>query len=501
MFMHLALFTFFIGLVIFIWGDRAAIVDTVMTICVICVLLYLGATILPLFTDSPFGTPISYLLRKVFFPPAAADPETQPHSRNDEDTRCLAWMMTQSTKTNVINSAAMAVSGLDGTDSQQKILHKGGIADIIAKSLASCTVEQHGRLVIRREDLDTASLLLFASLRLLPKVSTSPERGDTSYNLVELLKQFDHDKFIEIRKDFNIADFAAACWCLVAFRFLQVHYPLAETPSFFAAGLVNQLKIPERFAPCSSRLYTDMLRPSMEIAEFTTQDEPQLLSWAVKAMFAAWRSAGCPDIGEVGRSVLSRAAMAVQPDATSVLFPGGHFRFSNTRALPKCVEDIIAMGGTDLVARAAISGRDEIAVQAATAALAYIAKSDDGRKAIVDCKAIEQLAAAAISGQDEIAVQAAKTLALILKSDNGTQAIIDCKAIEQLAAAAISGQDEIAVQAAKALLALIAESYDGRKAIQAAKQLAAAALSQQDGIASQSQHHRVAQLAGNITQT
>jgi hypothetical protein len=251
-FMHVALFLFLIGVIVFIWGDGVAIVSPFVTISVACLLLYVVITFLPrIFADCPFRTPFSGILHK-YMDKIAAE-EQHKHSPVDLDAKCLTWLMACSTTTSVVRSAAMAVSGLDGTPSQQKILYENGSVEVVMEAIASCAVENQGFLTIRHDALDTASLLLFAAQRLLT-TNTSPAIPQLGLDkMTALLQRFDHDKFLDIRQNFDAGECAAALWCILAYRSLKLLLNIPPNRTYSTVDLVNRL--PTNLSPPPSRLH------------------------------------------------------------------------------------------------------------------------------------------------------------------------------------------------------------------------------------------------------
>ena len=310
-FIHLALFLFFIGLFISLWGDDAALVGTVFSISLTGLLLYLILTILPgFFPDCPFGTPLSFfVMRKAFDPSASID--DHPHSRSKLDTKCLTWLM-RSTSTTVVRSATMAISGLEGTGDQQAALHKSGALEAAMQGIESCSLKERKSFVIKHEDVDAASLFLFAALRLDPM-------GDRA--VIDLVNRFDLQQIVCLRNSFNAADLAAAMWCIAVFNFyLRIALPDTQASKTLASKFLLSVDI-DRWKridpPGSGRCYKDLLAPSIELASSTSPDNRDLFEWAVMAMFISWRCDGLSiSFDEAGISVIARAATMMHDDDT-----------------------------------------------------------------------------------------------------------------------------------------------------------------------------------------
>jgi hypothetical protein len=100
--MHIALFLFLIGVIVFIRGDGLAIVSTFASISVTSLLVYTIITFLPsIFKDCPYGTCAALHLRHFFldsFTTFRMEVRGEHvHSRNDLDAECLVLMITCST--------------------------------------------------------------------------------------------------------------------------------------------------------------------------------------------------------------------------------------------------------------------------------------------------------------------------------------------------------------------------------------------------------------------
>ena len=224
----------------------------------------------------------------------------------------------KSTNPSIARSSAMAISGLMGTTDQVEILASSGAFESVRKALEPCTIRERGLLLIKKDHLDEASLLLFTASRLLNSNSTIPPEAKA---LIGLLNQFNLQKIVSIGKylDLDTADFAAAMWCIVALNSLQHIFttapPTDPSAGQLASGFIAVVGIPDKFeVPVSGRYHKDLWSSTIQLASSTPQENCALFAWAVEAMFVCWRSPWLPvSMTQVPNSVISRAAATTIP--------------------------------------------------------------------------------------------------------------------------------------------------------------------------------------------
>jgi hypothetical protein len=310
--MHIALFLFFIGLLLFIWNDSPAIVAVVTPLCVIGLILYGVVTSLPSYiADFPFGTPFSPLLPKVVNE-EVEDREQESYSSSWLDAKSLAWLTTYSTSTSVVRAAAAAVSGLEGNQSQQTILYRSGFIHILANALLACTMKGTESLIIRYEHMKMASHLFFSAVRLLQdSISSTFEARE----LVKLLQKLDHDIFLDLRQNIDATNLADAMWCLVAFRQLR---PLLKSSNQLSSDILAHISL-ETVLSRSKDRNIEMLRPAVALAMSYMRDDIHSFVWAASTVVDCWEFEGRPHLGKVERYILSEAAiMTFQPDGSLI---------------------------------------------------------------------------------------------------------------------------------------------------------------------------------------
>ena len=225
----------------------------------------------------------------------------------------------KSTNPSIARSSAMAISGLMGTTDQVDVLARSGVFDAVRKAMEPCTIRERGLLLIKKDHLDEASLLLFTASRLLNSNSTIPPEATA---LIDLLNQFNLQKIVSIGKtlDLDTADFSAAMWCIVALNSLQHIFPTAPSAGQLASGFIAMVGIPDKFeVPVSGRYHKDLWSSTIQLASSTPRENPALFAWAVEAMFVCWRSTWLPvSMTQVPNSVISRAAATTIPGTGEV---------------------------------------------------------------------------------------------------------------------------------------------------------------------------------------
>ncbi|TDL24449.1 hypothetical protein BD410DRAFT_89336 [Rickenella mellea] len=363
--MHIALFLFFTGLFPFLWSTNTTVFTTIASISVLCLIFYGTITALPmLFADCPYQTPFSPLL------PVLRHKGTD--NKEHLDTQSLLWLMKHSSNSNSIRASTMAISGVHEMISVQMIIHDTQAMDVLANVLASCIAEQQGFLVIRRSDLDTASLVLLAATRLLKecvKFGMVPK-------FVSFIRRLDPSNFLDIRPNFDSADCSAALWCLVALRDLNriISHTHSQYPNRSSADLMSRLPVAFR-PPASSRVHTDMLPPLMKLVQTSANDDPQLFAWAAEAMIDTWRFEGCPGLGDSGNSVLSVAAIAIVRSSDSKTLD----RLCAVTKVESVVHDICSAGAVERLAEYVAVGSSEDTANLARDTLVGIVKNVKGR--------------------------------------------------------------------------------------------------------------------------
>ncbi|KAF7344923.1 Pheromone B alpha 1 receptor [Mycena venus] len=177
---HIAFFLFNAGLVILLFHDDQPIGYAIFALTGVIALLYIANSILSAYyPDSPFRTPISDLIRRLFIGSwqqnmFSAFP-TDEHARK---AQALSWLLTHSFDAGIINEAIRAVAGLPCTLSVQDELIRGSTVSIIS-TLLSAEVSKNP------SDMDLLSAYLYAMLRLIQAAPPDTESVKVIRTLVE----------------------------------------------------------------------------------------------------------------------------------------------------------------------------------------------------------------------------------------------------------------------------------------------------------------------------
>jgi len=178
---HIAFFLFSAGLVILLREDNLGISNIVLALVVVVAFLYVGSTLLPLFSlDCPFRTPVSSFISR-FVAKLIALSQDIPSS-DFLKSQALAWLLVNSADGKVIQESAQAIAGLPANVQVQDALYQSSVADVLVRGLSECNkVLRDGR------NSPLLSTYLYAILHL---VQTGPLNHDaaTINALVSLVK-------------------------------------------------------------------------------------------------------------------------------------------------------------------------------------------------------------------------------------------------------------------------------------------------------------------------
>ena len=195
---QMALFLFFIGLVILTLNDNFGIGLSVLVLILLATALYILTTILPWFSPAcPFQTTISDFIPGVAgkglykgsateqrppAPPSKPIFETfsagwkaivdflrQAHRKPEQpelEADMLAWVLTKSTKDDSIEEAVRAIAGAKSTIFLRDSLHRDGVSAVFCQRFSRCFKRVPG-LGVSVDDVSGAEAYIYAMLQLV----------------------------------------------------------------------------------------------------------------------------------------------------------------------------------------------------------------------------------------------------------------------------------------------------------------------------------------------
>jgi len=181
---HVAFFLFTIGLVILLFREDIAIGGVIIVLIFIITMLYFGSTIHPVYSpDSPFRTPVSSFIAWSFNRPRATSEASQPLNDDAFKAQALAWLLTESADSKVIQITVQAIAGLPLSPDIQNVLYHAHIANMLCEGLSECV-----QGLQYSETLGLFSAYLYAILHLVQ--AGPPQAGDnsTSATLLSLVE-------------------------------------------------------------------------------------------------------------------------------------------------------------------------------------------------------------------------------------------------------------------------------------------------------------------------
>ncbi|KAJ7342821.1 hypothetical protein DFH08DRAFT_235985 [Mycena albidolilacea] len=136
---HIAFFLFSAGLVVLLFCDDLMIGLLLLLLTATILLLYLGSSIHPAYySDSPFRTPVSSMIRRLLFGNwRRHEANSFPAGEQAQKAQALTWLLTESLNIDTINAAVCAVAGLHFTLLVQDELLQGSTASILSGVLST----------------------------------------------------------------------------------------------------------------------------------------------------------------------------------------------------------------------------------------------------------------------------------------------------------------------------------------------------------------------------
>ncbi|KAJ7257710.1 hypothetical protein C8J57DRAFT_544643 [Mycena rebaudengoi] len=170
---HIAFFLFSVGLIILIFQDDTVIGVVIFALTAFIVLLYIGSSIHPAYSaDSPFRTPVSWLLRHLLTGSWHLEPVYGfPSQKDSQKAQALAWLLMESPSADTITAAVRAIAGLPTNLFVQDELLRGPTVHPLLRMLSI-------ELAKGRPEPLVLSSCLYTLLHLVQAVSTDP--GDES---------------------------------------------------------------------------------------------------------------------------------------------------------------------------------------------------------------------------------------------------------------------------------------------------------------------------------
>lgn len=160
--LHLALASFLLGLIDFLWTVNYFVAIVTLTICLVFGALYLLVMILPhIYTDCPYKTPFSRLLGLAYYhlhrvihrfdqeivslprnvPTEQAEFQAAQWHRDTLQANALVWLMTRSRNPLVIKKVAQSLASLTSEFTAIPILRQAGVIQRVAEQFLSCFTE------------------------------------------------------------------------------------------------------------------------------------------------------------------------------------------------------------------------------------------------------------------------------------------------------------------------------------------------------------------------
>ncbi|KAJ7777671.1 hypothetical protein DFH07DRAFT_1056451 [Mycena maculata] len=173
---RIAFFLFAAGLSQLLFNDDVVIGGLIAALAGLVLIMYIGNTANPIFyTASPFRTPLSWMLRRLFrrsnSPPLTYVPSTEEGLK----ARALAWLMMTSRDTTTIRAAIRATAGLLHLPEVRAELHLSRVMYILSRGLPELL-----ELGSDTKDTTTLALYLCTLLRLFPPGSAKDDTVEST---------------------------------------------------------------------------------------------------------------------------------------------------------------------------------------------------------------------------------------------------------------------------------------------------------------------------------
>jgi hypothetical protein len=179
---HIAFFLFSMGLVILILRDDTAIGIVIFVLTALIVFLYIGSSIHPVYSpDSPFRTPVSGMIRRLFRGSRQLEEFAPFSSRKDaQKAQALTWLLAESSNVDTINAAIHAIAGLPANPAvQDELLHNSTVG-LLLRTLSS-------ELTKDSPDGDSLSSSLYAIFHLVQAAPADTEDANSAAALKALI--------------------------------------------------------------------------------------------------------------------------------------------------------------------------------------------------------------------------------------------------------------------------------------------------------------------------
>jgi Family of unknown function (DUF6535) len=168
-FVHIAFFQFFAGLIILLRDDDVIIGNVILGLITITTSLYIVATFLPtVWPDCPFQTPISRPIATAIRSFLAFDPSS--NASFPTKAAALAWLLQTSADEEDVKVTIQALAGLPTTIEVEKSLHERRVVDILTREVSKHMDHMHHLPSV--ENSGKLMACLYAIIRLLQSGST-----------------------------------------------------------------------------------------------------------------------------------------------------------------------------------------------------------------------------------------------------------------------------------------------------------------------------------------
>ncbi|KAJ7455458.1 hypothetical protein FB451DRAFT_642339 [Mycena latifolia] len=172
---HIAFFLFSIGLVILVFQDDTAIGIAILILTALILGLYIASSVHSVHSvDSPFRTPLSGMIRRLFNGPWRLEAFTAfPEQQETQKAQALAWLLAESQNGDTITAAIRAIAGLPATPIVQDELLRPASVGLLSRTLSS-------ELAKPASDPETSRSCLYAIIHL---VQTGPADAEDTISL------------------------------------------------------------------------------------------------------------------------------------------------------------------------------------------------------------------------------------------------------------------------------------------------------------------------------
>lgn len=178
---HTAFFLFSAGLVILLREDDVGISGVILALVIVVASLYIGSTLHPVFSsDSPFRTPVSSFITWIIVRPIATPQAFPPPTSDAMKAQALAWLLTESADSKVIEVSVRAIAGLPANARVQDELYQSSVMDILSRGLSEC--------MKRSGNPTRLSSYLYAILHLVQTGPSNLLDTSTGFALISLIK-------------------------------------------------------------------------------------------------------------------------------------------------------------------------------------------------------------------------------------------------------------------------------------------------------------------------